>query len=178
MQSNQLSDGVIIKITTTPISVKLSAFYLHYLICPHASRGRRVHCPERREGLTPVPRVLGPGPRSQAQRASCWGGGTGRGVRGSLRFLDVGAAAKMERASPPPWLVSPTPPNLLCEAIALPWARPPLVPALPPSGPLPTVRSGSLHLPLGMFLPHLRLSFSIYPTSELSVEFGLPALMD
>ena len=82
MQSNQLSDGVIIKITTTPISVKLSAFYLHYLICPHASRGRRVHCPERREGLTPVPRVLGPGPRSQAQRASCWGGGTGRGVRG------------------------------------------------------------------------------------------------
>lgn len=73
MQSNQLSDGVIIKITTTPISVELSAFYLHYLICPHASRGRRVHCPERRARLTPVPRVLGPGPSSQAHRASCWG---------------------------------------------------------------------------------------------------------
>lgn len=71
MQSNQLSDGVIIKITTTPISVELSAFYLHYLIRPHASRGRKVHCPERREGLTPVPKVLGPGPSPQAHRASC-----------------------------------------------------------------------------------------------------------
>ena len=132
MQSNQVSDGVIIKITTTPISVEFSAFYLHYLICPHASRGRRVHCPKRRDGLTPVPRVLGPGPRSQAHRASCWGGGTGRGVRGSLRFLDGGAVAKMGRASPPPWLVSPTPPNLLCEATALPWARAPLVHLSPP----------------------------------------------
>lgn len=36
MQSNQLSDVVIIKITTTPISAWFPAFHLRYLACPHS----------------------------------------------------------------------------------------------------------------------------------------------
>lgn len=169
MQSNQLSDGVIIKITTTPISVfTLSLAVLHWsshLLGRWVPLALVLWMPEE-EGVYPSPQTVGtrsqlPGPEFPVG----WGKNGGEGL-GRLR-LQVGWGSQAgkcisssqavlthtpkplskqqlgsvlgQTTSPPSLPPSPTPHPLLCPQ--------------EPSGPPRTIRSGSLCLPLGKSLP-------------------------
>lgn len=92
MQSNQLSDVVIIKTTTNPISVWFSAFHLYYFVCPCTCQEQWVPLSlilplPREEGAYPSPRSVGT--RSQLpDLKSCQkegGGLAGAGVDGGER---------------------------------------------------------------------------------------------